>query len=323
MTKRLRDYTPALQYGAKIYPSDLAGMLGLPSVGEIYYVDAGAGSDSDDGRTAGSAFKTVTKAKTVMSADQDDVLIIASTNSSGRTSEAASIDWDLRRTHIIGNGPLRKLNPRNGIGFASTATTPCFTVSAKDCSFTNISIAVFEDINVLVNATGDYNSWDHVHFQGIGNATTGDDAAGRSLVLTGAEENEFTNCTIGIDTVARGGAANASLELTGSCPRNKFINCDFPIFTDGAEPTWVKADTGNCTERFLKFEGCEFMNPDGSSSTTLTLGMDLSATSNGYIYMINCNWLGATDLANNYDMLYTNSPTVDTANAGLMVIAAT
>ena len=51
--------------------------------------------------------------------------------------------------------------------------------------------------------------------------------------------------------------------------------------------------------------------------------MDLSTTGNGDINMINCNYRGATDLANNYDRLFTNSPVVDTANQGVMIIQAT
>jgi hypothetical protein len=318
----LAKYVPALAYGTKIYPEHIAGLLGLPEVGNIWYVDPSK-SVSGGGTTRGDAFKTLTEALAAATADNDDVVIIAGKSSTGRTSEAAAIDWNKRRTHIIGNGAPRRLNSRNGVSFASTVVSPCFTVSTNNCIFANISFAVFEDINVLVNVTGNYNTFMNVHFQGIGNATAGDDAAARSLVLTGAEENEFINCTIGLDTVTRGGAANASLELTGSCPRNKFINCDFPIFTDGAEPTWVKADTGNCYERFLQFENCFFNNPDGSSSTTLTIGMDLSTTGNGDINLINCNYRGATDLANNYTRLFTNSPVVDTANQGLMVVQAT
>lgn len=319
--KRLRDYIPALKYGAKIFPNDLAGMVGLPQVGNIYYVDPN-GSDSAGGQSQSDAFATVTTALAAMTADQDDVLIMAATSSTGRTAETAAIDWSKRRTHIVGNGPARRLNNRNGISFSALSGDTCFTVSATDCSFQNLSIASFTDNNVLVDVTADYNTWDNIHFQGMGIQAAADDVLGRSLLLTAVEENEFTNCTIGLDTVTRG-AANASLELTGSCPRNKFIGCDFPIFTDSASPFWIKADTGNCYERFLKLEGCTFMNPDGSSSTTLTVGFDLSTTGNGDIYMLNCNYRGATDLANNYTRLFTNSPVVDTANQGLVIIQAT
>lgn len=308
----------------KLYPEHIAGMLGLPVVGDIYYVDPSGGSDTANGGTTPDtdALATVTAALAKCTADRDDVVVIAGRSSTGRTSETAAIDWNKRRTHIIGNGAPRRLNNRNGMSFGSAVVSPCFTVSANNCIFKNISIAQFNDVNVLVNITSDYNTFMNVHFQGIGNATTGDDTAGRSVVLTGAEENEFINCTFGIDTVTRS-AANAQLELTGSCPRNKFINCDFLTFNDNAGALWVKADTGNCYERFLQFENCFFNNPDGSSSTTMTIGFDLSTTGNGDINMINCNWRGATDLANNYTRLFSNSPVVNTANQGLMIVTAT
>lgn len=320
---KARDYIPALKYGNKVLPNDLAGMIGLPSVGNVWYVDPTAGSDTaNSGTEANDAFATVGHALSAMEADNDDVLIIAATGSTGRTTESAAINWNKRRTHIVGNGPLRKINPRNGIGFPALGATTCFTVSATNCSFTNISIASFADSNVLVDVTASYNTFDHVHFQGMADQTAADDATGRSLVITGAGEIIVSNSTIGLDTVTRG-AANASLELTGSCPRNQFINCDFPIFTDSADPVWIKADTGNCYERFLKLQGCNFYNPDGSSSTTLTIGMDLSTTGNGDIYFLDSWWRGATDLANNYTRLFTNNNVVNTANQGLVIVTAT
>ena len=313
---RAADHIPALKFGHRIYPENIAGQLGLPSVGEIFYVDPGSGSDTANaGKRANDAFATVTKALSAMTADQDDVCIIAGTSSTGRTTEVAAIDWNKRRTHIIGNGPLRKIVPRNGIAFSAAVSTPCFTVSATNCSFTNITIATFEDINVLVNVTAAYNTFNYVHFQGIGHADAGDDAAARSIVITGADENLFINCTIGLDTVTRGGAANASVELTGTCARTQFINCDFPIYADGNQPNWIKANVGNCYERFLKFEHCMFMNPTVvGGSTTLTEGMDTHATGNGTIVLDGCGFLGMTNVADDFTAVHSiNTATVPTA----------
>lgn len=312
---------PTLAFGNKIYPEHIAGLIGLPEVGNIWYVDPNK-SVSGGGTTRADAFKTVAEAHSTATADNDDVVVVAGKSSTGRTSETAAITWNKRRTHLIGNGAPRRLNSRNGLGFASTVVSPCFTLSANNCIIANVSFAVFEDINVLVNVTGNYNTFMNVHFQGIGNATAGDDTAARSLLLTGAEENEFYNCTIGLDTVTRS-AANASLELTGSCPRNKFINCDFPMFADNAGAFWIKADTGNCYERFLNFENCRFYNPDGSSSTTLTVGCDFSTSGNGDVNFENCSWRGATDFANNYTRLFVAVPAYDTANSGLRIVQAT
>lgn len=320
---KARDYIPALKYGNKVLPNDLAGMIGLPSVGNVWYVDPTAGSDTaNSGTEADDAFATVTHALTAMAADNDDVLIIAATGSTGRTTEGAAINWNKRRTHIIGNGPIRNINPRNGIGFAALGGDVCFTVSATNCSFTNISIASFTDNNVLVDVTADYNTFNSVHFQGIANDTTGDDTAARSLRITGAGENIFVNCTVGVDTVTRS-TTNASFEATGSCPRNQFINCLFPMYTDNAGPVFVKAATGNCNERFLMFDGCMFLNAVDGSSTTVTVGMDVGATGNGVILMKDCWMRGATDMCDTYTNVYVTNPTVNTANQTFPIIAAT
>src|SRR3990167_1322497 len=223
-------------------------------------------------------------------------------SSTGRTSEAASIDWFKRRTHIIGNVPARRINSRNGIGVAASASSG-FTVSANNCSFSNMSFAAFADTDVLVEVTAEYTTFNNVHFQGIGHATPAGETGARSLLLTGAGENEFNNCTIGLDTVTRT-VANASLELTGSCPRNIFRGCLFPVYTSSADALFVKADTGNCYERFLIFEDCTFTNASLGSSTTMTIGMDLSSTGNGTV-IFNDSWMrGVTDLTNTFTDLY-------------------
>lgn len=322
---KARNYISALKYGHKIYPEDLAGMLGLPSVGNIFYVDPGTGDDTaNSGTSRADAFATLSRAYTALTADQDDVVVMCGSSSTGRTTETAAITWAKRRTHVIGNGPLRKLNPRNGISFSSAVVSPCFTLSATNCSFTNITIATFEDINVLVNITADYNTFDHVHFQGIGNATAGDDTAARVITITGAGENLFSNCTIGLDTVARS-AANASLEVTGSCARNQFTNCDFPIWADNSGALIVIATTGNCTERWLKFDHCMFFNPTTiGGATGITKIMDTAATSNGMILLDGCGQFGATDWADDFTNVYSiNTPTVPTqATAGFMQVLA-
>jgi hypothetical protein len=316
-------YIPAFAYGHRIYPEHIAGMIGLPHVGNIIYVDPTNGSDTaNPGTSQDDAYATVVNAEDDTVAGQHDVVIIAPEGGTGRTAETSSLTWDKRFTHLIGSAAPVMVNPRAGMSFGSGASSPCMTISENGCIFKNLTIATFQDINVLVNMTGDRNYFEGVHFAGIGNATTGDDTAGRCLTLTGSEENLFVSCTFGLDTVARS-AANALLEQTGTCPRNEYVNCNFNTFNDNAGALWVKMDTGNCYERFCNFKGCFFNNPTGASSTAMTIGFDLSTTGNGWVNLINCNYFGATDLANNYTALYTNSPVVDTANQGLMVIQAT
>ncbi|MCH8163443.1 MAG: hypothetical protein IIA99_05055, partial [Proteobacteria bacterium] len=78
MGKKLSDYLPALKYGAKIFPEDIAGMIGLPHVGEIIYVDPSAGSDTaNSGTTQDDALKTVATAFGKATSGNHDVIIIA------------------------------------------------------------------------------------------------------------------------------------------------------------------------------------------------------------------------------------------------------
>lgn len=303
--------------GFKWDASDIAGMVGLPSIGNIWYVDPGK-SVSGGGGSVEDAFKTVAEALSAATADNDDVVVLAATTSTGRTSESAIIDWSKRRTHLIGNGPARQMTPRNGVGVAASASSG-FTVSANNCIFQNLTFAAFSDTDVCFEVTGEYNTFNGVHFQGIAHATPASETGARSLLLTGAGENEFNNCVIGLDTVTRA-AANASLELTGSCPRNIFRHCLFPAYVSDAGALWVKADTGNCFERFLIFEDCLFTNASLGSSTVMTVGMDLSTTGNGQVYNIGSRWYGATDLVNNVTNLIQDSPVFDTSDQGLMTV---
>jgi len=320
---KAEDYIPALKFGHKISPENIAGMIGLPYVGNIIYVDPTNGSDTANaGKRQDDALATVAAAYADATSGQHDVVLIAPEGGTGRTADTAAITWGKRFTHLIGNAAPTAVNPRAGISFGSAVVSPCLTISENGCIFKNLTLAQFNDVNVLVNITGNINYFENVHFAGIGNATTGDDTAGRCVTLTAGEENLFNDCTFGLDTVTRS-AANALLEQTGSCPRNEYRNCRFNTFNDNAGALWVKMDTGNCYERYVNFINCFFNNPDGSSSTTMTIGMDLSTTGNGDINLINCNWRGATDLANNYTRLFSNSPVVNTANQGLMIVAAT
>lgn len=316
---RADSYIPSLKYGHKIYPENIAGMLGLPSVGEIFYVDAASGSDSAGGKSRNDAFATVYTAQQAMTADQDDVLVIVGSNSTGRTSETNAIDWNKRRTHIVGNGVPRKINPRVGMSFAALGGDVCFTVSANDCHFYNISIASFTDNNVLVDVTAPYQTFDFVHFQGIANDTAGNDTAARSLRITGADENQFRNCTIGLDTVTRS-TTNASLELTGVCARNLFESCDFPVFADNAGPNLVLFANNDACQRYTKFSDCWFIN--SVSSTTLTEAISIPAAANGKLLLDDSWTTGITDSADNYDVVLTNNPVRDAADATFLIADA-
>ena len=320
---KARDYIPALRFGNKIMPEDIAGMIGLPSVGNVFYVDAGSGNDStNSGTSRDDAFKTLTAAYAALTADQDDVVVICASSSTGRTSEAAAITWAKRRTHVVGNGPLRTGWNRQGVSFASTVSTPSLTVSATNCSFTNVIFVNFEDINVLVNVTGDYNTFNYVHFAGIANTTTGADNNGRCVVITDADDVHFNHCMFGIDTVVNS-ATNTYVELSGASnvARTQFNDCIWSMTGDDAAISWVKFNGGNSSQVYTLFRDCMFLN-SRDTTTTLNDGMIVPGAVNGKVIMDNCWFYGATNLTDAEENVYVNAHAVDAQSAGTLIVDA-
>lgn len=316
MTSKLRDYVPALKYGAKIYPEDVAGMIGLPYVGNIFYVDPTAGSDTaNSGTSQDDALATVAAAYGKCTSGQHDVVIIAPTGGTGRTTETTAITWAKRFTHLIGSAAPLVQDNRAGINFGTGGS---LTISENGCIFKNLTFFSSADIDVTVTLTGDYNSFIGVDFKGTSNATSIGSTPWRALSMSGAEENTFVGCTFGADTYTRS-AANASLELASACARNVFIDCFFPIFTDDAGAFFVIADSAADVDRFVWFKGCTFHNAIKSSSTTMTVGMSIHAAVGGSVILDNCSALGITDWSSDYTAVVgCNNPKITAQNSGFM-----
>lgn len=330
-----------MQYANSVYPefrngqmkwlaSDVLNAGPYAQIGNVWYVDAVNGSDSaNNGTSWDAAFATLYKAHDAASSNNYDVIVVApaGVGSGTGTDESVYGAWTFSKNLItvIGSSAPTSISPRSRIlwGTAGQSTSSgLLTVSGAGNSFINLQFGSFVDNNILVTVTGDRNIFQSVHFAGIGDATAGDDTAARSLLISGAGECRFIDCTIGLDTVARS-AANASLEMTGSCERNRFEHCLFPVFADNAGAFFIKADTGNCYERFAIFEKCYFLNAVDGSSTTLTAGIDNGGTGNGTLLFDDCWMRGATDMANDYTNVYVTNPTVNTANQTFPIIAAT
>ena len=148
---KYRDHAPALKFGGKIMPEDLAGMVGQPVVGNIWYVDAVSGSDSANaGNSWDDAFKTLGQAYSSAVDNNYDVIVIAPSGSSA-TSEASSITWAKNHITVVGATAPVSIGQRARILFASTATSPCLTISGYGNRFINVLIGTFENLNVLIS----------------------------------------------------------------------------------------------------------------------------------------------------------------------------
>lgn len=297
MPRRAAEVYPELGQGLKIFPQDIAGMIGLPYVGDVYYVDPNSGADTNGGRRFDDAFSTVAKAEDTASANQNDVILVAPTATTGRTTETAVITWDKDYLHLIGVAAPVVQNIRAGMNApALAAGTSFLDISADGCIFANQTWAAFNDVDELVEVTGSRNRFHNIHFGGLGNATAADTAAGSSLHITGGQENLFTDCTFGFDTVTRG-AANFNIEFESAASRNVFENCRSIMHADADTPFHVKLEGTNAIDRWVEFKNCSFYTFWTNNADDITAAFETSEqTATAHILLTGNTFLeGATD----------------------------
>ena len=279
----------------------------MPYVGDVFYVDPNAGSDTaNSGTSQDDALATVAAAYAKCTSGNHDVVIIAPTGGTGRTTEPAAIAWAKRFTHLIGSCAPATNSPRAGMTFtlAAATTTAQFVVSENGCIFKNI---VFyqgvADSYGGVQVTGDYNYFEGCHFNGVVNATAGDSANARDLVLTGASDNVFVDCTVGNDTTNRS-AANANLAMASGSARNEFKGCRFIHHADNVGVLHAIITGGNCIDRYVMFNRCAFIGAGtNAGGLEATIAMNTSNDIGGSILLWD-SWLyGSAAWADDFTML--------------------
>ncbi len=263
----------------RIYPQHLAGMIGLPYVGDIIYVDPTSGDDSaNSGSSQNDAFATVATAFSKATSGQHDVIVIAPTGGSGRTSETTAIAWNKRFTHLIGSAAPTAQDTRAGLEFGTGGS---LIVSENGCIFKNLTFTSSADIDESVSITGNYNSFLGVDFKGNFNSTSVASTPWRALNLQG-QENYFGGCTFGHDTNGRT-VANATLELEGTASRNVFDDCRFIMEAKTLETQLHVLFTGSSAiDRWIEFKDCLFYAFYANHTVKVDAVFDFTAQSATY-----------------------------------------
>jgi hypothetical protein len=153
-----------------------------------------------------------------------------------------------------------------------------------------------------------------------------DIAGGYSLRIAGGSENTFDGCYIGLDTIARGTAANADIYLASAATRNVFRNCFISGYAEHATNyNFVNAAASGAIDRFVLFQDCIFHNPSTlSAGTAMTGGAIAShASVGGTIILKDCVVIGCSEIATADTSTVIVSMTAPTADGGGLGLAAT
>ncbi len=277
---------------------------GILTQGNVYWVKPISGSDTNDGLSPATAFKTLLHAHAVATANQNDVILLCSEGSTAASTtdyQNALLTWSKGSVHLIGINAGPNLGQRSRIAFLSTyaAATGLMSVTASNCLFANLEIfaGVASALPTgCLDVTGQRNRFVNCQISGMGNAAN-DIAAAYSLYLNAAAENSFIDCYIGLDTVTLGAAANSQIKCASAATRNTFKNCHIATYTNHAtNNNFLRCPTGSL-DRWLKFIDCQFVNPIDASSTNLTQAAIIASDAGGSVLLIgpSTGVLGATD----------------------------
>jgi hypothetical protein len=276
--------------------------------GKKYFVNPYYGADGNDGLGPDHNDGYHRPLRTVLAAydkcvtgQGDIVFLLSNTNAASVTTDyqSAELTWAKDNTHLIGITTAGGVSHRARIAeTAGTGLATLLTISGNSCTFANVQIyhgtADAED-QTCVSITGDQNHFINCHIAGMASDAAADRAGSETLLMTGADENLFERCVIGLTTINRS-AANAEIRFATNCARNRFIGCDIVSRCDNAGHFFVDAPATSLQD-FTIFENCRFVNcvwP--SAGTTMTAGISAGADAAGALILDKCLFVGATDI---------------------------
>jgi hypothetical protein len=291
------------------------GFPGLPTGGQSWFVDPYYGSDGNSGRRPDRPVKTLTQALSLATANQNDIVyLMARSNSAAYTTDYQSVvlEWNKDAVHLIGINAGPRFSHRSRIAAISSFdnATALVNLSANGCLFANtemfMGVAGTSPTGCL-KITGMRNRFVNCHIAGIGHDNNDIADASSIWFATGASENYFKDCVIGVDTIGRGSGSTVSeIRFTNSLAggaatnhRNIFEDCMVVgLCHTAGNYNFIKASVNaSAVGRFLILKNCIFANPGASAGgVEMTAAFLFHATLGGWVIMHSCTVVGAAIL---------------------------
>ncbi len=292
----------------------------MATQGIWYYCDPTNGTAGGDGLSAETACSSLLTVYNLCRDGYNDGVIFIGGATSYQPS--AAFDWTKSFTHLIGaNSSLPGMGQRSRIvNTAANDLSVLFTMSGSGNVVANIQFFDGKDSaadGACLLVSGSRNHFINSFVAGMGDATASGPfsrAGSYSAKVTGSE-NTFTNCTIGLDTVART-AANAELIVTGA--RNRFVGGELRSNSTTSTHVLVRIDS-TADMRDVQFEDVLFFNYSTNWATGITDAFDTSTvTSTVYIILRGlCQFVGVgMGVASTVTRVYGAGPV---PNAGMFI----
>lgn len=306
---------------------------GFLFTGNIYYCWPANGNDNGPGTSPSTAFATLGAAYTACASGNNDVVVlIGNGQSTGTARISSTFTWAKNATHLLGVCAPSAVSQRSRIApptaAATTAFANFFIVSGSGCMFQNISwfhgFTTGVAAEICMTITGSRNAFINCDFEGMGDSTGATDAGSRSILISGGgQENVFSHCNVGLDTVTRTNA-NSSVEFQNGSTRNTFENCTFPFYSSDGLQYAALANAASSVDRWNLFRGCLFIGDTGSGGTAIAQLFHMVASAGGIFIMdLTGGWYGVTALGDTTTKAQVWTSGVTATNVGGKGIVAT
>lgn len=328
------------------FPNGITSMgqliLGVPTQGNVWWVNPSKGSDSFDGTTPATAFATLVAALAVCNANQNDVVFLlgttdAATPTTYRVPAGGGLNWNKDGVSLIGICAGQGVSNRARIANLSTdvTTNTLFTLSANNCRIHNVGFfhgvagwtGASGGVPMAVQVSGQHNHITNCAIQGLGDGTalnSMDVALGGSLGISGSE-NLFEDCYVGLNTVSLGNTTASEIQLNGALvSRNKFLRGEVTGRSGSVNHRMVRAAAASFQDIGLVFDSTLFTNSGQFQGGQINDAcFTIGASQQGVILLKDCGSIGnglweKTSVSGN---LYITNPSVAAGKEGIATVA--
>lgn len=311
--------------GLNISRSDIRTMMDGHGPGDHYYVDYRYGSDTNDGTTWTKAFRTYSKAISMVTSNNNDVIHI---DGDSTVVETAMVDISKNRVHTIGhNGYLGHFG--HGAKISCTLTTGATNIATIKNTGVRNTFTGIKFINNNTVAEGLYCFAEGGEFSRFHNCTfyksTDLDNAGASELLLNGDSAMFYNCTLG-SSANETGNIRANVLCTATLSGKKLRDCYFENClllgkADDTDKVFVYGANATDVERMLMFKDCTFLNNPLSAGTPAHAVGFGAAQTQGAVFLKNCSSVDCTIMAQAAVGIYVDGAVPTFATTGVSVAA--
>jgi len=313
--------------GLQVGRSQIQSLLNIQGPGDIFYVDFRKGSDTNDGETWETAFRTYSAAINAVASNNNDIILI---DGDSTVVETAMVNITKNRVHTIGmNGTLGHYGQGAKISVGVTAAaTDIATIQNTGIRNTFTGIKVINSNTVTEGLYGWAEGGEFTRFMNCEffKDTDLDETAAAEFLHNG-DSTMFYDCTFGstANIIASGNIrSNVLLTATLSgkkCRDTYFQNCLFFSKAGGTEHVAVFGANATDVERMLLMDNCKFINNTLSAATPAHAVGFGAAQTQGTVLLNNCSVADHTVMAQAAVGIAVAGPVATFATTGVSVTA--